>query len=41
MSAIIFTVAEAGVLSTIGAGLFRKRAVLRPNSVRADAARRS
>ena len=33
MSAIFFTVAEACIVSAIGVGLFRKRAVLRPHVV--------
>ncbi len=33
MSVVFFTVAEIGVLSAMAAGLFRKRAVLRPARV--------
>ena len=36
MSAIFFTAAEVCVVLVIGAGLFRKRAVLRPAVVRSD-----
>jgi hypothetical protein len=34
MSVIFFTAAEVCVLSTFAAGLFRKRALLRPATVR-------